>query len=181
MKNISAKDAHQWLLDKKAVLIDVREPAEVEATRIESAIVVPLSGSLTISETIAKDLAIIVVCRSGNRSSKACPLISKQFPNHQIYNLDGGVMAWEKGGYPLIRSSRKVLPLDQQVQLTVGCLVLLASLLGFFSSPWFLLISAFVGSGLIFAGLSGTCGLAMLLARMPWNKASTNSNTSCKL
>lgn len=170
MKSINVEEAQQWSLSNKAVIVDVREPAEIASIRVKEMIAAPLSQSSLIKHPIDEDKAIIVLCRSGNRSRQACKLIQQQFPNHQVYNLEGGIQAWEASGFPLIKGKHYHLALDRQVQLTIGSMVLLASILGFFITPWFFLLSGFFGGGLIFAGLSGTCGLALLLAKMPWNQ-----------
>ena len=82
--------------------------------------------------------------------------------------LDGGVNAWRRARLPL-RVGRKRLPVDRQVQLIAGSMVLLGVGLGLTVSPWFLALSAFFGAGLTFAGATGTCGLALVLMKMPWN------------
>jgi hypothetical protein len=79
------------------------------------------------------------------------------------------MIAWRQAGFPIIRG-KSVLPLDRQVQLTVGIGVLAGLVLGTFVNYWFLIVPAFFGAGLVFAGATGTCGLAILLMKAPWNK-----------
>jgi hypothetical protein len=69
-----------------------------------------------------------------------------------------------------VRQGRKRLPVDRQVQLIAGTMVLTGVALGTLVNPWFLVISAFFGAGLTFAGATGTCGLALMLMKMPWNR-----------
>ena len=78
-------------------------------------------------------------------------------------------MAWRRARLP-VREGRKRLPVDRQVQLIAGSMVLTGIALGTLVNPWFLAISAFFGAGLTFAGATGTCGLALLLLKMPWNR-----------
>ena len=87
------------------------------------------------------------------------------------YVVDGGIEAWKQAGLPVARNARAPLELMRQVQIAAGSLILLGAVLAATLSPWFLLLSGFVGAGLVFAGVSGFCGMALLLARMPWNRA----------
>jgi hypothetical protein len=87
--------------------------------------------------------------------------------------LEGGMVAWRAAGLPIREGAKKVLPLDRQVQLIVGSMVLIGTLLGAFVNPWLLIIPGFFGAGLAFAGATGTCALGMMLARMPWNQVKT--------
>jgi hypothetical protein len=101
-------------------------------------------------------------------------------PNLEIYNLEGGISAWSAAGCEIKTSGKFFLSLDRQVQLTIGLGVLIGNILGYFISPIFLLLSGFFGAGLIFAGLSGYCGLAILMAKMPWNKG-CKKTSSCSI
>ena len=89
-------------------------------------------------------------------------------PGARARVLDGGVQAWRRARLPL-REGRKRLPVDRQVQLIAGVMVLTGVGLGLAVSPWFLALAAFFGAGLTFAGATGTCGLALLLMKLPWN------------
>ena len=98
----------------------------------------------------------------------------------EVYNLEGGIAAWAQAGYHVESSGHFFLPLDRQVQLTIGLCVLVGSILAYTVSPIFLFLTGFFGLGLTFAGLTGFCGLALLMARMPWNQDSASmSLTSC--
>jgi rhodanese-related sulfurtransferase len=89
------------------------------------------------------------------------------------YLLEGGIEAWRKAGLPVAKDRRAPLEIMRQVQITAGMLVLAGVVLGFAVAPGFFGISAFVGAGLTFAGMTGWCGMARLLALMPWNRAAT--------
>ena len=175
--NIDAQTAKNWLEAGNAILIDVREPFENASTCIGCADLKPLSTLPRIELSQAMNKKIIVHCQSGNRSQTACEKLKKSHPDLDFYNLEGGILAWEKAGYTTIKKlNTKVLPLDRQVQLTVGLLVIMGVVLGYVINIGFLLLPLFIGMGLVFASLSGICGLAILLVKMPWNQVST-SNT----
>lgn len=178
MKNIDSITLKKWLENGEAILVDVREPSENQANKINGSHLLPL-GQVScdfLPEYEGKKL--VIHCHSGKRSQSACAKLLSQNPNLEIYNLEGGIVAWNSSGNETAKSRKFFLPLNQQVQLTIGLFVLTGSLLGFFATPTFFFIPAFFGAGLCFAGLSGWCGLATLLAKMPWNKTRPKS-TSC--
>jgi rhodanese-related sulfurtransferase len=170
-KVVSPGALRAWLAAGKAVLVDVREPAEYASDHIEGSVLLPLG---TLSRDALPDLQnhkLVIHCRKGGRGANACHKLLHEMPGIEIYNLEGGIEAWENAGFPVRRSGRKMLPLDRQVQLTIGLFVLAGSFLGYFRDPAYFLLSGFFGAGLTFAGLSGFCGLARLVALMPWNHA----------
>jgi hypothetical protein len=111
---------------------------------------------------------VVVVCRTGIRATIAAETLARGGRRPKV--LEGGMIAWRRAGLPL-REGRKRLPVDRQVQLIAGTMVLMGVTLGTLVNPWFLVIAAFFGAGLMFAGATGTCGLALLLLRMPWNRS----------
>lgn len=169
-RNITAVQAKEWLDRNEAVLIDVREPAEYNAEHIPGAILMPLSTLHPDRLISCKGKKLIFQCRSGMRGGRACDRLSEMDASADVYNLEGGLGAWAQAGYKVETSGKFFLPLDRQVQLTIGICVLLGSILAYTVHPAFLLLTGFFGLGLTFAGLTGFCGLAMLLARMPWNR-----------
>jgi rhodanese-related sulfurtransferase len=153
------------------VLIDVREPFEHQAERIEGAIPLPL-GSLDVAALRERyeGKRIIFHCAAGGRSAKACQQFAAGH-SEPTYHLAGGIEAWKRAGLPTIQPTKSgPIPVMRQVQIAAGSLIVLGLLLGYFVATPLLLIAAFVGCGLIFAGVSGWCGMAKLLARMPWNR-----------
>ncbi len=118
---------------------------------------------------LRKDQPLYILCRSGNRACKAADQLEKMGFSELIV-VDGGLQAWMEAGKQVIRGERKVWGLDRQVRLTAGSLVMAGILLSKFTHPYWIGLSAFVAAGLIFSGVTDTCGMAMLLARMPWNK-----------
>ncbi len=161
----------QWLESGQAVLVDVREPFEHAAEHIPGAVLIPLSKFTpqSVRERFA-DRRVVFHCRSGKRSHKAADLYAHT--GNQAYHLAGGIEAWKAAGKSVERSAKAPrLDVMRQVQITAGSLVALGTLLGAAVNPWWLVIPGFVGCGLIFAGATGWCGMAKLLAKMPWNRA----------
>ena len=167
---IDAKILKQWLEQGDVVLIDVREPAEHRAEHIEGANLLPLAQVRAASLPGVPGKKVVVHCLKGGRGSQACEKLLTENPLLEIYNLEGGINAWSTAGFPVKRSGSFLLPLDRQVQLTIGTCVLAAAALTYFVDPIFLLVAAVIGTGLIIAGLTGFCGLARLIALMPWNQ-----------
>jgi len=154
-------------------LIDVRTPAEFGEVHAEPARLEPLDRldprRIMAAMNGSVDRPLYVICRSGSRANKACEAFrAAGFSN--VASVEGGTQAWEAAGLPVIRG-KKAISLERQVRIAAGSLVVLGTALGYFFHPGFLGISAFVGAGLVFAGVTDTCGMAMLLARMPWNQA----------
>eukprot|EP00752_Nemacystus_decipiens_P016621 g14861.t1 len=152
-----------------AVLIDVREPFEHQAERIEGAVPMPL-GQLD-PESIRSQYPgkqVLFHCAGGKRSAKACQQYDPGGPTH---HLAGGIEAWKQAGLPTLKPGKAgTIPVMRQVQITAGSLVVLGLVLSYALHEGFILLSAFVGCGLVFAGVSGWCGMAKLLAKMPWNQ-----------
>ncbi len=171
MNNISPQQAYEWLQNGEAVLIDVREPDEFSAEHISYAASVPLSS---VEQTVKSmvfpgDVKIIMQCLKGRRGEQACCVMGN-CDARTYYNIQGGIDAWKEAGLPVVGKSAPKFPIMRQVQLIVGSLILLLILTGLAGlTAAFILAGIFAGA-LAFAGLTGWCGLAMLLSRMPWNK-----------
>lgn len=154
-------------------MIDVRTPAEYRSAHIPVARSQPLESldpKAVVSARESKGELFYVVCRSGNRSEKACAAFTTAGFGDLVVNVEGGTLAWEKAGLPLVQG-RYVLPLDRQVRTVTGVLVLLGAVLGYLVNPWFYALSAYCGAGLIFAGITDICPLSWTIAKMPWNQA----------
>lgn len=179
MKTVAAPQLREWLIHGEAVLIDVREPAEYWAQHIAEARLIPLSqlGTAALPEHAGKKL--VFQCQAGKRSDMACDKVTALGLEADIYSLHGGIAAWTAAGFPVQSSGRFFLPLDRQVQLTVGLCVLLGTILGYLAHPAFLLLAGLCGAGLTVAGATGFCGLALLLAKMPWNRGETATASCC--
>jgi rhodanese-related sulfurtransferase len=164
---ISAHDLADQLADRRVTVIDVREPMEYAAGHIAGSLNMPLA-LLAGSELPAGPL--VLVCQSGNRSGQGLARLRQGGQRQALGDLAGGIAAWEQAGLPLRRLRNAPLPLMRQVQIAAGSLVLLGLILSQTVAPAWILLCWFVGAGLTFAGLSGFCGMARLLALMPWNR-----------
>jgi glyoxylase-like metal-dependent hydrolase (beta-lactamase superfamily II) len=148
-------------------VLDVRSALEFGSERIDGAHLLPLDELERRLEEVPDHGDVVVVCRTGIRATIAAETLARGGRRPRV--LEGGMIAWRRAGLP-VREGRKRLPVDRQVQLIAGSMVLTGVTLGVLVSPWFLAIAAFFGAGLTFAGATGTCGLALLLLRMPWNR-----------
>lgn len=175
---MDSQSLKEGLKNKEICLIDVREPIENTEERIEGALLMPVSSFDPAKVlSIKGDKKLVLHCRSGKRSMKAAEQLIEN-GCLEIYSLKGGIEAWKANGYEVEKSKNAPISLMRQVQIAAGSLVLLGFILSIFVQKEFIYLSAFVGAGLVFAGLTNTCALGMLLAKMPWNK--TNSiNKSC--
>jgi rhodanese-related sulfurtransferase len=181
IQEVDAAVLQGWLDQGEAVLVDVREPGEHAAERIAGAALAPLSAFDPRAVLPVQDgRRLVLYCRSGNRSSQAGRRL-RAAGCAEVYHLRGGLLAWREAGCPVEAraGAGRVPDLMRQVQMTAGSLVLLGTVLGALASPWFLLLSGGVGAGLVYAGATGTCGMAMLLARMPWNRAAAPPAAAC--
>jgi len=169
LKTISPQDAAD-LVHHGAVLIDVRDADEHAREHIPGARHHALSRIDVETPVRAGDDILVFHCRSGARTSGNAGRLAAAAQNCQAYILEGGLDAWKKAGLPVRLDRKQPIEIMRQVQIVAGTLILLGVLLGAFVAPGFYALSAFVGAGLLFAGLSGFCGMARLLALMPWNK-----------
>lgn len=171
MKLISVKEFRNVLQNKtgKELFLDVREPAEYKTEHIPHTENVPLSGIMK-SGKIQKDAEqVYLICKSGKRSAEARKILAGDTGDKFIC-VEGGIDAWKSENYPTGSSGVKVWSLERQVRFAAGTLVVTGVLCSQFVSGAFIWLSCFVGAGLIFAAVTDTCGMAMLLARMPWNR-----------
>ncbi|MEY5032040.1 MAG: hypothetical protein RL354_1071 [Planctomycetota bacterium] len=167
---IEPRDAQAMLARGDAVLIDVREPDEHARERIVGATLMPL-GALTPEKVRALGARrVLIHCKSGRRGGDATARCAA-LAGIEVRNVRGGIEAWRAAGLPtVVDAARPRLGVMQQTQLTIGVGVAAGTALGAFVNPWFLVIPAFMGCGLMVAGATGFCGLATVLAKMPWNR-----------
>jgi rhodanese-related sulfurtransferase len=171
MKTITATDARRLLADGQAMLIDVRDPSEFAGEHIACAASMPLSTlDSSALDALPADRKMIFQCQRGKRGEQACAVIDASSLKQQVFNLEGGIEAWKAAGLPVVRQQAG-MPIQRQVQLTIGLLVLISVVLGFSVNTSFFLLAGFLGMGLTFAGLTGWCGLALLMKQAPWNAA----------
>ncbi len=154
-----------------AVLVDVRSPAEFAGAHIAGSRNVPLADldpeRLAAGGTLARDRPVLLLCQGGRRASAAAERFEAA-GFAQVAVVRGGLDAWRHEGLPLTESDGGTISLERQVRIAAGALVLLGFVLSLLH-PGFLALSAFVGAGLVFAGVTDFCGLGLLLARAPWN------------
>lgn len=168
LSTLTPKDAADLLARGRAVLHDIRAPDEFARRRIRGARLRPLASLAP--EPAPRGQAVIFACRSGMRTAANAERLAAARVDGQAYLLDGGLDAWAAAGLPVSEDRQAPLELMRQVQIGAGLLVLIGVGLGLAVHPSFFGLSAFVGAGLTFAGATGFCGMARLLALMPWNR-----------
>jgi rhodanese-related sulfurtransferase len=172
LQNWDVATVRERLTAGEIVLVDVREPVEYAGERIPGAISRPLSQFS--GEGLSPGQGVVLYCQSGRRSQQAAQrLLAAGWP--EVGQMDGGIIAWKRAGYPVVRDPKAPISLFRQVQIVAGSLVLLGTVLGATVSPWFLLLSGLVGAGLVFAGVTNTCAMGMLLAQLPYNRRAGQS------
>lgn len=156
-------------LNQGAILIDIRSKDEFARKHITGAKSIPIQEMD--SQALPVDSVVIFSCLSGMRTRQNAQALQDHATQcSAVYLLEGGLNAWQKAGLDITAKAGTTLDIMRQVQLTAGFLVVLGVILGVSVSPWFYGVSAFVGMGLMFAGLTGFCGMARLLTIMPWNR-----------
>ncbi|MBP7134200.1 rhodanese-like domain-containing protein [Patescibacteria group bacterium] len=173
MKHISISAFQQTLEAEKSnstvEFINVCTPDEYKAKHIEGVKSMPLDQLAARLSELQEKKTIYVHCRSGNRSKRAIEELERLGVKAELVNVEGGLMAWETAGLKTASTSSRI-PLTQQVFIVAGSLILLGVVLTYVGGVGFLLLPGFIGAGLVFAGLTGWCGMALLLSKMPWNK-----------
>jgi rhodanese-related sulfurtransferase len=180
--NCDVNTLYNSLVNKEnVILIDVREYAEYSSERISQSQPIPLGDLTSRINHLDNSLPIYVICRSGRRSSEAQQkLLSLGFSD--VRNVIGGMQAWQAAGLPVERNKKAVWSLERQVRFVAGTIVLTATLSSLFISQAFIWLAIFVGAGLMFAAITDSCAMAMLLARLPWNRVTMqNSSTKTEL
>lgn len=150
-------------------LIDIREADEFAREHIAGAVSIPLSQVEQADVKIEAGRTAVFHCKSGMRTEANCARLASRIDGDALL-LDGGLDAWKKAGLPVRDNAKAPLPMNRQVQITAGTLVLVGALTGTFIHPAGYALSGLIGAGLIFAGASGWCGMANVLAAMPWNR-----------
>ncbi len=174
MKTISPIELQNLLVAQPSLpLLDVRTPVEFAEVHVPQARNIPLDEikprELAGSGQIRKDQPVYLLCRSGQRATRAAERFAKEGFVEPVV-VEGGTLAWIESNLPVTRGKSKVISLERQVRIAAGSLVLTGMLLGWFVHRGFYGLSAFVGAGLVFAGITDFCGMGLLLAKLPWNK-----------
>lgn len=155
------------------IIVDIRSREDWEREHISGSLSVPVNeNDVSLPPDFRPDENSVVVlhCQSGMRTERCAPALASLFAPARTIVMQGGLNAWKKAGYPTQVNRSIPLPLMRQVQIVAGSLALAGTFGGAFVSPYLYILPGFVGAGLLFAGLSGWCGMAKLLVRMPWNR-----------
>ncbi len=178
---IKAEKLKKWLDGGEAILIDVREGAEYQAINISGAVNLPLS-KINLREILAltdnNGKKIILHCQAGKRSDMACKKIMNENPEFDIYELDGGIDAWQNAGLP-VNKTGSMLPLDRQVQCVAAFFIFLGLFLNVTVGAVGNIFIIITGLGLAISGIFGHCLMIPILAKMPWNMGKSSNNNCC--
>lgn len=171
VETITSQQA-QKLIIQGARLLDIRGVDEYAHEHIAQASLLSLpdieKGGKP--QALGEQDVVIFHCQSGRRTAQNAALLAGAAAPAKVYLLEGGINGWKQLGLDVVRGKNQPLPIMRQVQIAAGSLILVGTILGYASSPLFFLLPGFVGAGLLFAGISGFCGMATLLANMPWNQ-----------
>lgn len=180
--SVTARELQRRLgAGQAACLLDVRTPGEYAAAHVPGTKLIPLDeldAAAFRRERNGDGSPVYVLCQSGGRARRAIEKLNQAGVQGCVL-VEGGTQAWIDAGLPVNRGQSRVLPLMRQVQIVVGSLCALGALLALAVNQLFAIIPLVVGGGLLLAGLTGFCGLALLLAKMPWNKTSNCNSISC--
>ncbi len=168
VKTISPTEAKQ-LVQNGAILIDIRSAEEYRRERIDGALNVSADQLPNALLQLGQGKVFVFYCLSGTRTQMNKNLLEDSV-SHDAYIVEGGLNNWKREGLTTEKNASEPISIFRQVQIIAGSLILLGCLLGYLVSPKFFLLAGFVGAGLVFAGVSGFCGMAVLLMKMPWNK-----------
>lgn len=166
IQTISPQAARQ-LQQQGARFIDIRGADEFGREHISGATCVPGDAGVAPAKGGA---AAVYYCRSGIRTAAAADQLAAASEGQPCYIIEGGLDAWKRASLPVVKDRSQPIEMQRQVQIGAGSLVLVGVVLGALVHPGFFALSGFVGAGLVFAGVSGFCGMARVLALAPWNR-----------
>jgi rhodanese-related sulfurtransferase len=167
---LDPKTVAERLKNRTLTLVDIRETDEFAREHIDGAVSLPLSKLESAHVKLEPGKDVVFQCRSGMRTNANCARLAS-FADGPAFVLEGGLEGWKKAGLAVRADASAPLEINRQVQIAAGFLILSGVVLAQAAHPAFIGISAFVGAGLTFAGISGWCGMANLLAVMPWNRS----------
>jgi glyoxylase-like metal-dependent hydrolase (beta-lactamase superfamily II)/rhodanese-related sulfurtransferase len=156
------------------LVVDVRLPAEYRAVHLEPSQLLPLDELARRRGELAQEREIVLVCRTGARAR----LAATELAGFRTRVLEGGLVAWQEAGHPVVQGKAHV-SLERQVRIAAGALAGVGGVLAVAVNPWFGLLPAFVGAGLVYAGITDTCGMTMVLAKLPYNRAGAEAGGTC--
>ena len=171
---ITVEELHRARSEPGAPLVvDVRLPAEYRSVHLEPSVLLPLDEIMRRQIELPRDRELVLVCRTGARAR----LAAAELAGFRIRVLEGGIAAWQDAGHPVVEG-KSHMSLERQVRVAAGALSCTGGVLAVGVSAWFGLLPAFVGAGLVYAGITDRCGLAMLLARLPYNRGSDGAGSA---
>ncbi len=180
LRTIDVVTAKAWLDQGRAQLFDIREADEFQREHIEAAMpmreAAPEERAGSQCDAVPEDIEEIAIfyCNSGQRTgAAAAEILASGY--REVYALKGGLTAWKAAGFDTRLNPKAPISLQRQVQIAAGGMIVTGLLLAWLLSPWFALLSGFVGMGLVFAGITNTCALARLLSLLPYNRRPTSS------
>ncbi len=156
------------------LVVDVRLPAEYQAVHLEPSILLPLDQIARRRDELPRDRGIVLVCRTGSRAR----LAAAELAGSRARVLEGGIVAWQEAGHPVVEGKAH-MSLERQVRIAAGALASAGGVLAVAISPWFGLVPAFVGAGLVYAGVTDRCGMTMLLGKLPYNRRGAEETGTC--
>lgn len=156
-------------LPGQSVLVDVRSGSEFSSLHAQPAVHIPLEA-VSNAETVErlKGKKVLCICQSGMRGKKAVEAL-RNLGLDDVANVEGGTAAWNAANLPVVKGQGSI-SIERQVRIVAGSLVVLSTLGGLYLFPAMFGLTLFVGLGLVFAGVTDTCAMAILLARCPWNR-----------
>ncbi|AWP35283.1 rhodanese family protein [Pantoea vagans] len=167
-----APEKAKKLIEQGALLLDIRDTSEYLREHISGA------RSFTLTDIQAgkkietqEGRPVIFYCLSGGRTAQNSNVLIAAAGPVPALILAGGINAWKSARLPVIEDKKQPLPVMRQVQIAAGILILTGVVLGYSIDSRLFLLSGFIGAGLLFAGVSGVCGMANFLLKMPWNRA----------
>lgn len=166
---IDPKSLARRLKSRELTLIDIREPDEFAREHVEGAVSLPLSRLEAGHVALRGVTPVAFTCKTGMRTNSNCDRLAAHV-GEPAYVLEGGLDGWKKAGLSTNADRKAPLEIMRQVQIAAGAIVVTGAILAATVNPVFIWLSAFIGAGLVFAGSTGWCGMAKLLAVMPWNR-----------
>lgn len=160
-------------------LIDVRSAQEFATGHIPGAVNLPMDELDARLEDLSDHSPVVLVCQSGTRAGMCAEKLKQTLRDVNL--LTGGTSAWVAAGLPVVRTAASSLPLVRQVHVTIGPLIVLGSVLAIVGNPLWAILALLMGAGLTIAGATGWCGMAFLLAKMPWNATKPKEGDSATI
>ena len=156
------------------IVVDVRLPAEYHAVHLQPSLLIPLNELAARRDELPTDRELVLLCRTGSRAR----LAAAELQGFRTRVLEGGIVAWQEAGHPVVEG-KPHMSLERQVRIVAGALAGVGGALAVVGSPWFGLVPLFVGAGLVYAGLTDRCGMAMVLGKLPYNRKGAEPSGTC--